>query len=202
MPAVLFKEMGSTNYEMAITLRYGRTAMDDEDIELLCQMTQGFARHVEIGTLWGGSAIAVALANPDLSIVCIDPFDGYYGTYDKWAQGDTPTIQKVMANIYNFGVEKRIQLVQARSKPWPVEGKFDTAFIDGDHNYFTVVDDWDSCRWSGCKRIAVHDWDDPDVKAAVEDRITDERKTYEQHDWKVWAQTKRMTIFERCHESD
>ena len=196
MPAVLFKEMERTDNKMAITLRYGRTAMDDEDIELLCQMTQGFARHVEIGTLWGGSAIAVALANPDLAIVCIDPFDGYYGSCDKWAMGDTPNMSKVEANMAHYGVRDRIRLIRAKSHPFPFTGTADTGFIDGDHSFETVRADWHSLAEAGCKRIAVHDMDDPEVTLAVkyaQFTSAEADLTF----WNVLMETERMAVYER-----
>ena len=196
MPVVLRKEVGGNDNKMAITLRYGRTAMDDDDIANLCEMVQGAQTHIEIGTLWGGSAIAVALANTELQVICIDPFIGYYGTYDKWS-GDTPNMSKVEANMAAHGVRDRIRLIRAKSQPFPFTGKADTGFIDGDHSYETVWADWHSLDAAGCKRIAVHDMDDPEVLRAVT-RAQVDGKTFWLIYWQVIMETKRMAVFERC----
>ena len=196
MPAVLRKEVGGKNREMAITLRFGRTAMDDADIINLCAMVHGAKTHIEIGTLWGGSAIAVALANTDLQVICIDPFDGYYGGYDRWGGGDTPNMSKAEANMAAHGVRDRIRLIRAKSQPFPFTGTADTGFIDGDHSYETVWADWHSLDAAGCKRIAVHDMDDPEVLRAVT-RAQVDGKTFWLIYWQVIMETKRIAGFER-----
>ena len=196
MQAVLRKEVGGKDREMAINLRFGRIAMDDADIDNLCAMVQGAKLHIEIGTLWGGSAIAVALANPELHVICIDPFEGYYGSYDKWAGGDTPNMSKAEANMAAHGVRDRIRLIRAKSQPFPFTGTADTGFIDGDHSFETVQADWHSLDAAGCKRIAVHDMDDPDVARAVKYAQYANAEIYLTF-WNLLMETKRMAVFER-----
>lgn len=98
--------------------------------------------HLEIGALWGATAIVAALAKK-LSgtpgrVVCIDPME--YVHYEVWQasirQKITPEVANtiptvVMRNAEALGVE--LELVRAPSQPWPVSGRFSSVLIDGWH---------------------------------------------------------------------
>lgn len=169
-----------------MNLLYGRVAMADDDMALLGQMVQGAKAHVEIGTLWGGSAIAALYANREMHVTCIDPFLGYYGEPDKWAGYDVPSLDKVRANLACHGMLDRVTLIQALSVPFPTYETFDTGLIDGDHAPEVVRADWGNLVKAGCKRIACHDMDDEDVAAVVEDAA---------QGWTIFGETKRMRVY-------
>ena len=111
----------------------------------------GGGNHIEIGTLFGGSAIAVALLKKHLEhpglVFCIDPLAGFYneGLIDSQS-GVAVTPQTLFKNIQKFDVGDRIMVMQARSDPCPkfTDICFSTAYIDGDHEHGIPVRDW-SC---------------------------------------------------------
>ncbi len=84
----------------------------------------GGGNHLEIGTLFGGSAIAVALAkkkyNQPGMVVCVDPLNGYY--QDKSPSSSmldkitnipiTPTT--LFHNIIEFGVADRVLVLSSK----------------------------------------------------------------------------------------
>lgn len=114
----------------------------------------GDGNHLEIGTLFGGTAILAALIKRryhlDGMIYCIDPLDGYYtGTAYACATDPVsgwPVSREVLQeNLAAFGVDKQVRIIQARSQPWPEELKSETfasAYIDGNHWGDIPVLDW------------------------------------------------------------
>ena len=169
-------------------LVYGRIAISDAELELLCQITQNAKMYVEIGTLWGGSAITVALNNPHILVTAIDPMIGYYGGADEWAGGLTPSAQTLAANTEKNGVKDRVRLVEEYSHPFPLPGMaFDVGLIDGDHSYGAVYLDWLSLA-DICSVIAVHDMSDPQVLRAVTELC---------EGWKVIGKAGELWAFQR-----
>ncbi len=114
----------------------------------------GGGNHLEIGTLFGGSAIPVALAKKKYDqsgmVVCVDPLNGYY--QDKWPRANmvdkvsktpvTPTI--LFQNIDTFGVGDRVMVLRSKSEAIAnlVDMQFTTAYIDGDHWEGAPLNDW------------------------------------------------------------
>ena len=114
--------------------------------------------HVEIGTLWGASAILTALTKKVGHIFAIDPLSeyGYYGGEDKWH--GKPSAGRLRDNLEKFGVGSRVTHIDKFSHPFPLpDHKFDTAFIDGDHSYEGCKRDWYSLRDRVRHVIAFHD---------------------------------------------
>jgi hypothetical protein len=141
--------------------------------------------HLEIGTLFGGSAIFAALVkqDPELAgkVVCIDPLDGYYNNHPKGGPIDkgtglSPSRELVEQNAEHFGVE--LEIVQALSDPFPLQlmGRvFSTAYIDGDH-----WGDMPSRDWRNVKDIVTdfvifdnYDRRHPAVRMAAENAAAD-----------------------------
>lgn len=116
-------------------------------LERLIQLG-GHGDHLEIGTLYGASAIYSALTKQlhDLRgrVFCIDPFDMDLLTetiIEKCVMLPTPEI--VMDNALEAGVDGRLVIVQAKSDPFPLPcHRFATAYIDGDHSFEAVKRDW------------------------------------------------------------
>lgn len=128
-------------------LPYGRVASWFEAcrtmMDLLTEHSVG--DHLEIGTLFGGSAIMSAFVKQG-KVVCVDPLDGYYEKGKLDPITNLPVTRKAFEqNVAHFKVGERIELVQKSSNPWPtvLEGReFTTAFIDGDHNGTGPLSDW------------------------------------------------------------
>lgn len=130
----------------------GRYAGEPYDWGLTAEMIvwAGDGPHLEIGTLFGGSAILAACTKQAFglsgTVTCVDPLDSYYGN-PMDVQSDTlVTADTVRRNAAMFDVEDKIELVTKLSKPWPLgERRFVSAFIDGGHDYDIVMHDWLNC---------------------------------------------------------
>lgn len=119
----------------------GRMADEQSSTAMMAETILRHGDHLEIGTLHGGSAIAVALLKKQYGysgrVVCIDPLDGYYtGTryaaQNDYVTGVPVTLDTIRENERRFGVE--LEVLQVKSLPFPVRGRtFATAYIDGDH---------------------------------------------------------------------
>lgn len=109
--------------------------------------------HIEIGTMFGGTAILAALAKKakggNGKVVVIDPLTkhGYYGGRDDQT-GIRPTPGIFWENAKLFGVEDMIEFHDDYSYPFPyaVQGLCMTAFIDGNHDHPVVFHDWLNIR--------------------------------------------------------
>lgn len=129
--------------------KYGDIELDNVHVLLDFVSRADGGNHLEIGTLFGGSAIAVALLKLQLGqtgvIVCIDPLDGYYKLYGSGddVSGIPVTPKTLFRNIENFFVEDRILVMRAYSQLCSNLGiQFSTAYIDGDHKHGTPLSDW------------------------------------------------------------
>lgn len=148
-------EMGmKIGREIAETITVGRLANTPINMGVLAQMLfyAGDGDHLEIGTLFGGSAILAALIKQHYDfegkIICVDPLDGYYGHSLDPVTGERVGIDAVKKNAESFGVLDRVKIVSARSNPWPFEigDRFKSVYIDGDHGYSGCLADWENCR--------------------------------------------------------
>ncbi len=125
----------------------------------------GDGDHLEIGTLFGGSAILAARVKEELGldgkIVCVDPLDSYYGKLVDPTSGVEVTKERVLSNARLFGVEERLQLITEKSKPWPIDRgqKFASAFIDGDHQFRGALDDWKATEAQIDKIVLIDNYD-------------------------------------------
>ncbi len=132
----------------------------------------GDGNHLEIGTLFGGSAILAALLKQRFGFIgnvyCIDPLDGYYlGTTYSYAVDPVCGLpineETVMNNARYFGVEDRIIVIPKSSHPWPEEvanQNFSSAFIDGNHWNEYPKRDWLMAHPRTDKFVVFDNWDD------------------------------------------
>ena len=117
--------------------------------------------HLEIGTLFGGSAIAVALAKKKYDhpgmVVCVDPLNGYYqdeideivySSLIDFTSGEAVTPEVLFQNIETFGVGDRVLVLRSKSEAIAnlVDMKFNTAYIDGDHEDDAPLNDWNMVK--------------------------------------------------------
>lgn len=148
----------------------GRAAVNVDDLVTLSKyLVPG--DHLEIGTLFGCSAIFAALVKNSGTVTCIDPLDGYYMSNDRLASekdltGFTPSLELLQENAAHFEVE--LKVVQALSDPWPLgDAQFATAFIDGDHWDDGPRNDWNNVKDRVSHYVIFHDW--PIVEDAIQD---------------------------------
>ena len=145
-----------------------------EEAELLMRYTaQCNGDHLEIGTLWGGSAIGVALAKQVGEIYCIDPFTEVY-------HGKLPTIESVQASIEKLGITT-IHLYKQEHPPMPpeLEGcRFDTALIDGEHTYEACLANWLDVKTRVDRFVMFHDIDKDEVEPVWRTAISDPQWRY------------------------
>jgi len=104
----------------------------------ICQMAvnAGAGDHLEIGTSWGASAIAVALAKKAVGlpgkVYCVDPYPSERGAHMRG--NPTATISAARRNIKAAEVD--VTIIRASSDPFPAQLKdkrFVSAYVDGDH---------------------------------------------------------------------
>lgn len=121
------------------TIPNGRSLLSPWDAGLLAQMiiNARHGDHVEIGTLFGGSAIVAALVKKRFGsrgkIWCVDPLRDEEDEGDH-ASGATATKAALIENLQHFGVDDMVEIVQEPSYPWPLpEKRFATGYVDGDH---------------------------------------------------------------------
>ena len=162
--------------------KYGDIKLDNVDIMLDFVAKAGGGNHLEIGTLFGGSAIAVALLKLELGqsgvVVCIDPLDGYYKIYGSGEDksGFEVTPKTLFRNIDKFGVGNRILVMKAYSQDCSfLDIQFSTAYIDGDHQHGRPWWDWMTVKDKVSKYVIFDNWDDkhPQVQEACEEASND-----------------------------
>jgi hypothetical protein len=170
--------------------------MGRHERKLLVRTIQGKKSYVEIGTLWGGSAIEVTTANPSLKAWCIDPLEGYYGKPDLYTKGhETPSPEMVIENLIDAKVLDRVTLVLANSNPFPLQGmEFDVGLIDGDHSSEAVLQDWNTLK-ECCKTVIFHDVDDPAIAAVIDSHVRPLA------DWSTSGSTPSMMVFKRKEDT-
>ena len=107
--------------------------------------------YCEIGVLYGGSMIMMMNMNYPCLHIGIDPFEGYYGkTFDPHRQVDlTNHFDIVSENIKkNNKYFQQWNLIKGKSNEVhnEITEKIDFLFIDGDHSYKGVLDDFNNFK--------------------------------------------------------
>jgi len=153
----------------------GDERIDNVEVLLECVLKAGGGNHLEIGTLFGGSAIAVALLKREYEqsgmVFCIDPLNGYYGK-DRPDISDVPvSVETLFDNIGEFYLGNRISVIKSISSPVYenlVDIKFSTAYIDGEHSNNVPYLDWNGLKALVTKYVVFDNCADthPDVQFA------------------------------------
>lgn len=174
----------------------GGPGCGDMDAALLAEVVfrAGHSDHLELGTLFGATAILVAMAKKEMgfegSVYCVDNF-----TYlsDKYPVGP----DMVMKNAEIFGVADRIKVLVGNTYPLPpdiAEKHFGSVYIDAAHDVANCVRDWNSVR--GISDVVVfHDYDRSHmgVVATVKYAMQDP-------DWWLVHLSHHTAIFERMEK--
>lgn len=178
----------------------GRIALNGvAEARLLIEMVEEPGLHIEIGCLWGGTAILATLAKKMNKaaghVVSIDFMLGKFWNDEDPLIHKRPTPQDVYMNMLRFGVEGEISVLRCSSYPFPLAGHIKpvTALIDGDHRKEGCIKDWTSLKDITEKYILFHDYDNfhAGVKHTVDELVRKDR------DWKEIAQTDGLIVFER-----
>jgi len=150
----------------------------------------GGGNHLEIGTLFGGSAIAVAILKKEYElsgiVMCIDPLNGYYGENRKDISGVDVSVETLFYNIRKFSVGSRISVIQSSSLSVSLmDIKFSTAYIDGEHKSGVPFMDWNRTKNLVTKYVVFDNYSDqfPDVQFAC-------KSASSEYGWR------------KCHQSD
>lgn len=164
--------------EIAPTIRsqiIGRAIFDDHNAGLLAQAVYygKHGDHVEIGSLYGASAILAAMVKIKFGmygdIYCIDPLDDRHRVPTDVETGMMATRRLFWDNMEKFEVSERVNLVTKSSYPWPYSNhRFATAYIDGDHWGGIPQKDWESVDKYVAYMVVFDDYtyEKPDVQDA------------------------------------
>lgn len=141
----------------------GRFALGNTEAELLGWVVEqsGNGDYLEIGTLFGGSAILAGMVKKERGleghVVCLDPLNGYYmGTGEHTNMLDPiarkPITRETLdSNLQHFSTHDITEIIQKNSYPFPAELKnrqFSCSFIDGNHR-----SNYPTCDWHSVKNI-------------------------------------------------
>lgn len=125
-----------------------------DELIWLCQTVRGMKRVVEIGSWCGRSACAIAEGlGAGGEVVCVDPWDDGLG-HLKQFRINTGNLPRNFAKV--------TELVMTSKRARKLITTADMVFIDGSHEYESVLEDlnlWDSV---GTKIVAGHDYGKPD----------------------------------------
>ena len=160
----------------------GRVIFYPHEAGVLAQMVfdARHSDHVEVGTLFGASAILVAMVKEEFGmhgkVHCIDPLEMRKSVIDDLGASLRATSDIVMENAAKFDVDDRIELHLKYSSPWPLEDKtFGTGYIDGDHWNGQTMRDWSNMKKVEKYGIVIDDYcqGKPEVAETVVAAIND-----------------------------
>jgi len=137
----------------------------------------GPGNHLDIGSLFGASAITAALVKKELKhsgkVYCLDPYEPRDPSMKPPNMPDAlfnATGEALMHNAEKLGVE--LELIQKKSQPWPEELDkvlFSSAFVDGDHKNGAPWLDFQECAKRTSGYIGIDNCEEgyPDVVDAM-----------------------------------
>ena len=107
------------------------------ELAFLCEVAEKSTSICEVGSYHGKSALAMALANPNCRIHCIDVFDDA-GSEDMFKQNLTLQMNKRQVLLFRDNSD----VIQS----FAPDITFDACFIDGGHLYADVLKDIENIR--------------------------------------------------------
>ncbi len=132
--------------------------LTDEELQGLCSWLPDEGTFVEIGTLFGLTAKAVACAKPNLKVVAVDNFSwNPFGLPPDLHESFTRSILSREIS------EGRVEVVKATSEEFRAQCKEAPAavFLDALHQYEPVRDEIAWAKKIGVKCICGHDYRNP-----------------------------------------
>jgi hypothetical protein len=187
----------------------GRMCDEFDNVWHLARSVQmaGGGNYLEIGSLFGGSAIVASLLMKELgydgTVYAIDPFDEYY----KKARNDggttvghpvdpvsrvEVTLERAQNNARRLGADVQFIKGKANANTLPQDVIFSVVYIDGDH--------WNGAPWRDwllvkdkCSHFVVFDNCDHNHKS-VEDAVA---KAWQDEEWSLIYKAGITAILER-----
>ena len=160
--------------------------------------------HVEIGCLWGATAILAALAKREAKVeghvYTIDKMSGgYWETGDPGYSNRIPNRKTIMMNFDRTQTRHDITLIEALSDPWPLPEtvKPTTVLIDGSHTYEGCKADWLNVKKLEPEFVLFHDYASgrhPGVQKAVDEILSGDP------DWVMVEKADTLLILGKAHE--
>jgi len=150
--------------------------------------------YLEIGVLYGGSAILAAFFCRG-KVYGVDPFG--------WGPNQTkhpvvPSAGVVKMNATKFGLHNVIQVFTQTHPPLPPEledKRFDVAFIDGDHSFDGTMADWQNLKDRVDKYMLFHDVNLSHDKSHAAGEVFDIAK--EEDEWEEVYRVGKMGVLRR-----
>lgn len=140
----------------------------------LAQAVEPGAACVEIGSYLGKSAVAMRSgAREGVRVVCIDPFETYYGKSGNGAHFyDGPShYARFLQVIAEYDIQHRREPSPQAAREW--SGDIGLLFIDGIHEYDNVKADFEA--WSPYVPVggvvAFHDANEPQVERYIAETL-------------------------------
>jgi len=135
---------------------------EDGEILAQCVANAGDGDYLELGTLYGGSAILAALTKKEWrfggEVYCIDNL-----------QMLSRTRKLIEDNAKKLGVKIHLKVSDTYPNfPYP-NAKFSCVLIDAAHDFYSVWQDWNNAKKVSTKYVVFHDYDSshPDIMKAV-----------------------------------
>ena len=174
----------------------GRIAINEPEAVLLYDTLQQGDLYVEVGCLWGGTAVLAAMKAA--RVLTVDIMRGEY-----WERGDPGvnkecvTAEKVLENFSKFGVAHKISLIRSATYPWPMPHNImpDVFLVDAGHSYEAALNDWNTARLLAKRAILVHDYHRARQHAGVVEMVDNHAKKDEV--WEMTAHEMSMALFTR-----
>jgi len=177
----------------------GRVALLSEDeAAALVDMVKGAGDHIDLGTLWGGTAILAALAKKEAGseghVYTVDYMrGGYWDSGDPSVGMQKPSEAAIHANLASFEAEKLVTVVKADTHPWPLpDVKPSSVLIDCDHSYEGCKRDWEKVRSLHPELVAFHDYNAKTHPGVA--RVVDEIKQTD-YEYKLVKQAGTLIVF-------
>lgn len=131
-----------TRFVLPTVLRMTRA-----DLPALCR-DLGFTRGAEIGVWKGAYSAAFCQANPQMHILCVDPWVSYPAWKDTKNKLDSAEAERFMAEAYGIASERLAPLNCTIARMFSVDAaakvfdrSLDFVYIDANHGYDAVLED-------------------------------------------------------------
>lgn len=183
----------------------GRLALiSPAESELLYKYASLDSDYLEIGCLWGGTAILAALAKINNGatghVYTIDYMKGgYWDRGDPGAGNNKPTLAKVEKNLKRFDVDHRVTILVQSSNPLnlPETVMPRVVLIDGGHSYRSCKEDWENVKKLDPQFILIHDYNShhhPGVAMVVNEILDHD------HEWAEVEKADTLIVFGKAEK--
>lgn len=138
LPKFIYTRPTIINFLHILHLIEPITQMTNEEVECLAKYAEGKVNALEIGSYMGMSSMVILknLASNG-KLTCIDP-------WPKTNNSENPLYKIFKRQIKRSGYDDRIKIIRdfSTSKDLPLEDSYDFIFVDGDHSYEGLKNDW------------------------------------------------------------